>query len=308
MGRGKIEIKRIENANSRQVTFSKRRAGLLKKAQELAILCDAEVAVIIFSNTGKLFEFSSSGFEDYPIPKYAFTLEHSKYYNAWLCEGLPDQNLMNPALNERAADGVQMHASFAKNNAYGCLFSLTFCRMKRTLSRYNKCLDSPETAVVEYKMEKQDSKEADVLKEEIAKLQKKQLHLLGKDLTGLTLRELQHLEQQLNDGLLSVKERKEQLLMEQLEQSRVQVEELRCLFPQTEYPVPSYLEYYPIEKRSSLVNHGILNTDLSSNFAVEKGDSDTTLHLGLASDVYHKKKIHEGEIHSSDSGSQLGLL
>ncbi|XP_024042109.1 agamous-like MADS-box protein AGL15 [Citrus clementina] len=62
MGRGKIEIKRIENANSRQVTFSKRRAGLLKKAQELAILCDAEVAVIIFSNNGKLFEFSSSGY------------------------------------------------------------------------------------------------------------------------------------------------------------------------------------------------------------------------------------------------------
>lgn len=62
MGRGKIEIKRIENANSRQVTFSKRRTGLLKKAQELAILCDAEVAVIVFSNTGKLFEFSSSGY------------------------------------------------------------------------------------------------------------------------------------------------------------------------------------------------------------------------------------------------------
>ncbi|KAM5552099.1 agamous-like MADS-box protein AGL15 [Rosa sericea] len=61
MGRGKIEIKKIENTNSRQVTFSKRRAGLLKKAQELAILCDAEVAVIVFSNTGKLFEFSSAG-------------------------------------------------------------------------------------------------------------------------------------------------------------------------------------------------------------------------------------------------------
>lgn len=68
MGRGKIEIKRIENANSRQVTFSKRRAGLLKKAQELAILCDAEVAVIIFSNTGKLFEFSSSGFVFFYTP------------------------------------------------------------------------------------------------------------------------------------------------------------------------------------------------------------------------------------------------
>lgn len=60
MGRGKIEIKKIENANSRQVTFSKRRAGLLKKAHELAVLCDADVAVIIFSSTGRLFEFSSS--------------------------------------------------------------------------------------------------------------------------------------------------------------------------------------------------------------------------------------------------------
>ncbi|XP_047339432.1 MADS-box transcription factor 23-like [Impatiens glandulifera] len=63
MGRGKIEIKRIENANSRQVTFSKRRAGLLKKARELAVLCDAEIALIIFSNTGKLFEFSSKGMQ-----------------------------------------------------------------------------------------------------------------------------------------------------------------------------------------------------------------------------------------------------
>lgn len=62
MGRGKIEIKKIENANTRQVTFSKRRVGLLKKAKELAILCDAEVAVIVFSSTGKLFEFSSAGY------------------------------------------------------------------------------------------------------------------------------------------------------------------------------------------------------------------------------------------------------
>ncbi|KAI3750298.1 hypothetical protein L2E82_20932 [Cichorium intybus] len=60
MGRGRIEIKKIENVSSRQVTFSKRRAGLMKKAKELAILCDAEVGVIIFSGTGKLYEFASS--------------------------------------------------------------------------------------------------------------------------------------------------------------------------------------------------------------------------------------------------------
>ncbi|XWS35550.1 hypothetical protein CRYUN_Cryun20dG0006700 [Craigia yunnanensis] len=241
MGRGKIEIKRIENANSRQVTFSKRRAGLLKKAKELAILCDAEVAVIIFSNTGKLFEFASSG-------------------------------------------------------------------MKKTLSRYNKCSQgSSEIAQSEHKAEKQESKEADNLKDEIAKLQMKWLQLLGKDLTGLSLKELQLLEQELNEGLLAVKEKKEQLLMEQLEQSRVQVEELRGFFPSTDRSVQSYLECYPVERKNSLMNHSIPSPDVTCNCTVGKGDSDTTLCLGLPSD-YHKRKKPERETHSNDSGSQLGLM
>uniref|UniRef100_A0A5B7C7I1 Putative MADS-box transcription factor 23-like isoform X1 n=1 Tax=Davidia involucrata TaxID=16924 RepID=A0A5B7C7I1_DAVIN len=59
MGRGKVELKRIENPTSRQVTFSKRRNGLLKKAFELSVLCDAEVALLIFSPSGKAYQFSS---------------------------------------------------------------------------------------------------------------------------------------------------------------------------------------------------------------------------------------------------------
>ncbi|XP_030484020.1 MADS-box protein CMB1-like isoform X2 [Cannabis sativa] len=59
MGRGKVELKRIENKINRQVTFAKRRNGLLKKAYELSVLCDAEVALIIFSARGKLYEFCS---------------------------------------------------------------------------------------------------------------------------------------------------------------------------------------------------------------------------------------------------------
>ncbi|TYJ99876.1 agamous-like MADS-box protein AGL15 isoform X1 [Cucumis melo var. makuwa] len=210
MGRGKIEIKRIENANSRQVTFSKRRAGLLKKAQELAILCDAEVAVIIFSNTGKLFEFSSSG-------------------------------------------------------------------MKHTLARYNKCVESSDATVDVHKVEKREHDEVDILREEITTLQMKQLQLLGKDLTGLGFKELQNLEQQLNEGLLLVKEKKEQLLMEQLEQSRVQVNELRCLFPPVDCPLPAYLEYCSLEQK----NIGIRSPDMACNSEIERGDSDTTLHLGI---------------------------
>jgi len=55
-----VELKRIENKINRQVTFAKRRNGLLKKAYELSVLCDAEVALIIFSTRGKLYEFCST--------------------------------------------------------------------------------------------------------------------------------------------------------------------------------------------------------------------------------------------------------
>lgn len=59
MGRGKVQIKKIENTTSRQVTFCKRKNGLLKKAYELSLLCDAEVALLIFSNSGRLYEFAN---------------------------------------------------------------------------------------------------------------------------------------------------------------------------------------------------------------------------------------------------------
>nr|XP_009790268.1 PREDICTED: agamous-like MADS-box protein AGL27 [Nicotiana sylvestris] len=60
MGRKKVEIKRIEDRSSRHATFSKRRNGLMKKAKQLSILCDVDVAVIVFSSRGRLFEFSST--------------------------------------------------------------------------------------------------------------------------------------------------------------------------------------------------------------------------------------------------------
>ncbi|XP_066388895.1 MADS-box transcription factor 56-like isoform X2 [Miscanthus floridulus] len=70
MVRGKTELKRIENATSRQVTFSKRRNGLLKKAFELSVLCDAEVGLIVFSPRGKLYEFASAASLQKTIDRY----------------------------------------------------------------------------------------------------------------------------------------------------------------------------------------------------------------------------------------------
>ncbi|XP_059067968.1 MADS-box protein JOINTLESS-like [Cryptomeria japonica] len=60
MGKERIELKKIEKTAARHVTFSKRRKGLIKKAKELSIMCDADVGLIVFSATGRLFEYSSS--------------------------------------------------------------------------------------------------------------------------------------------------------------------------------------------------------------------------------------------------------
>ncbi|KAL6197528.1 hypothetical protein ACLB2K_033136 [Fragaria x ananassa] len=60
----KIKIEKIESLPARQVTFSKRRKGLFKKAGELSVLCDAKVAVIVFSSTNKLYELSRSSTKD----------------------------------------------------------------------------------------------------------------------------------------------------------------------------------------------------------------------------------------------------
>jgi hypothetical protein len=74
MGRGRVQLKRIENKISRQVTFSKRRTGLLKKAHEISVLCDAEVALIVFSTKGKLFEYSTDArFYFYSLPSFFFS-------------------------------------------------------------------------------------------------------------------------------------------------------------------------------------------------------------------------------------------
>ncbi|XP_078430126.1 agamous-like MADS-box protein AP1 isoform X2 [Wolffia australiana] len=94
MGRGRVQLKRIENKVNRQVTFSKRRSGLLKKAHEISVLCDAEVALIIFSNKGKLYEYSSDSrmekilqrYERYSCDHRDIGLDDPKLQETWLVE------------------------------------------------------------------------------------------------------------------------------------------------------------------------------------------------------------------------------
>ncbi|KAJ8650364.1 hypothetical protein MRB53_003387 [Persea americana] len=153
MGRGRMELKRIENKINRQVTFSKRRNGLLKKAYELSVLCDAEIALIIFSSRGKVFEFGNAG-------------------------------------------------------------------VNKTLERYRRCCYNPHDANITDGETQSWYQELSKLKSKYESLQRSQRHLLGEDLGPLSAKELQRLERQLEVALSQARQRKTQLMLEQIEELR----------------------------------------------------------------------------------------
>ncbi|KAL4566210.1 hypothetical protein LXL04_030322 [Taraxacum kok-saghyz] len=78
MGRVKLQIKKIENTTNRQVTFSKRRNGLIKKAYELSVLCDVDVALIMFSPSGRASIFSGSRSIEEIMGRYINLPEHER--------------------------------------------------------------------------------------------------------------------------------------------------------------------------------------------------------------------------------------
>lgn len=73
MGRRRVSISRIENRTTRQVTFAKRRVGLFKKTHELSVLCDAQIGIVVFSSSGKLYEYCSDT-SGYSFKSYIFNV------------------------------------------------------------------------------------------------------------------------------------------------------------------------------------------------------------------------------------------
>nr|ACU24531.1 unknown [Glycine max] len=168
MGRGRVELKRIENKINRQVTFSKRRSGLLKKAREISVLCDADVALIVFSTKGKLLDYSNQPcteriLERYERYSYAerqlvgddqppnenWVIEHEKLkarvevlqrnQRNFMGEDLDSLNLIGLQSLEQQLDSALKHIRSRKNQAMNeSIFELQ--KKDRTLREHNNLL------------------------------------------------------------------------------------------------------------------------------------------------------------------------
>ncbi|XP_071728869.1 agamous-like MADS-box protein AGL104 [Rutidosis leptorrhynchoides] len=92
MGRNKLPMKRIDNNTSRLVTFCKRRNGLIKKAYELSVLCDIDIALIMFSPSGRLNHFSCKRRTEDVLKRFinlsdserGSVIQHREYLNSLL--------------------------------------------------------------------------------------------------------------------------------------------------------------------------------------------------------------------------------
>ncbi|KAM0299905.1 hypothetical protein HYE67_005794 [Fusarium culmorum] len=109
MGRRKIEIKAIKDDRNRSVTFLKRKGGLFKKAHELSVLCSVDVAVFIFGNNKKLYEYSSADMREL-IHRYQYHGGPSEH------KGPADFNGGNDDDDEEEGDGTPPHGSEVVEN------------------------------------------------------------------------------------------------------------------------------------------------------------------------------------------------
>ncbi|XP_048418620.1 myocyte enhancer factor 2aa isoform X4 [Stegostoma tigrinum] len=88
MGRKKIQITRIMDERNRQVTFTKRKFGLMKKAYELSVLCDCEIALIIFNSSNKLFQYASTDMDKVLLKYTEYNEPHESRTNSDIVETL----------------------------------------------------------------------------------------------------------------------------------------------------------------------------------------------------------------------------
>ncbi|RDX89894.1 MADS-box protein SVP, partial [Mucuna pruriens] len=260
MTRSKIKIKKIDNITARQVTFSKRRRGLFKKAEELSVLCDAEVGLIVFSSTGKLFDYSSSRYVRHHRTLLTFLSVFIYIY------------IINKYIYN-----------------YTCIDMNDIIRRYNTHSHGINKLDRPS---LELQLEASNSAK---LSKEIADRTQELSWMKGEELQGLGLNELQQLEKRLEIGLDRVIEIKEKRMMNQI--SELQKKEI--LLEEENKHLKKKLEEREMEAMRKAKIAFMADSDMGmqeegvslespnnissciSDPPLEDGSSDTSLKLGL---------------------------
>ncbi|KAL0670235.1 hypothetical protein Bca4012_032939 [Brassica carinata] len=164
MAREKIQIRKIDNATARQVTFSKRRRGLFKKAEELSVLCDADVALIVFSSTGKLFEFCSSSMREV-LERHNLQSKNLEKLDQPSLELQLVENSENSRLSKEIADKSHQLRQMRGEELQGLSIE--------ELQQLEKALEAGLTRVIETKSEK--------IMSEISDLQRKGMKLMDEN-------------------------------------------------------------------------------------------------------------------------------
>ncbi|XP_072714974.1 myocyte-specific enhancer factor 2C-like isoform X7 [Ciconia boyciana] len=111
MGRKKIQITRIMDERNRQVTFMKRKFGLMKKAYELSVLCDCEISLIIFNSTNKLFQYASTDMDKVLLKYTEYNEPHESQTNLDIFETLRKKGLNGCDSPDPDADDSVGHSS-----------------------------------------------------------------------------------------------------------------------------------------------------------------------------------------------------
>ncbi|CAD5167691.1 unnamed protein product [Musa acuminata subsp. malaccensis] len=250
MVREKIQIKKIDNTAARQVTFSKRRRGLFKKAAELSVLCDADVALIVFSSTGKLFEFCSSSMKKI-LDKHS---THSK--------NLEKQDQLSLDLN------VSIYIIIVYYIDLLVVLPINMSTFPALLQLDNKHVS---------------------LKKQVAEASLQLRQMRGEALESLTLEELQQLEKTLETGLDRVVDRKGTQIMQQistLQQKALQLAEENVRLRQRAMEMPNLGKHIMAEKEN-VVNEDGQSSESVTNALHPGGPQEcddssvTSLKLGL---------------------------
>ncbi|XP_055840106.1 myocyte-specific enhancer factor 2 isoform X13 [Episyrphus balteatus] len=132
MGRKKIQISRITDERNRQVTFNKRKFGVMKKAYELSVLCDCEIALIIFSSSNKLYQYASTDMDKVLLKYTEYNEPHESLTNKNIIEKENKNGVMSPDSPEQETDYTLTPRTEAKYNKIEEDFQMVMQRTQMT--------------------------------------------------------------------------------------------------------------------------------------------------------------------------------